>query len=81
MPLRADTVAGINETLIWEQGDQKVRKKLTQFFKKYPKKSLGKNGQKIYNKAQFENPKHLHQTTSKTLKYLQQTMFWNCLFR
>jgi hypothetical protein len=29
----------------------------------------------------LENPKHLHQTTFKTLKYLQQTMFWNCLFR
>jgi hypothetical protein len=29
----------------------------------------------IYNKAQFESPKHLHQTTFETLKYLQQTIF------
>jgi len=40
-----------------------------------------KKGQNIYNKAQFESPKHLHQTTFETLKYLHQTMFWNCLFR
>jgi hypothetical protein len=34
-----------------------------------------KKGQNIYNRAQFENTKHLHQTTFETLKYLQQTMF------
>jgi hypothetical protein len=34
-----------------------------------------KKGQNIYNEAQFESPKHLHQTTFETLKYLQQTMF------
>jgi hypothetical protein len=51
-----------------DQGDQKIRKKL-------PKKSLIKKGQNIHNKAQFESPKHLHQTTFETLKYPQQTMF------
>jgi hypothetical protein len=35
-------------------------------------------GQNIYNKALFESPKHLHQTTFETLQYLQQTMFRNC---
>jgi hypothetical protein len=35
----------------------------------------------MYNKAQFENPKHLHQTTFETFKYQQQTMYRNCLFR
>jgi hypothetical protein len=29
----------------------------------------------IYIKAHFESPKHLHQFTFETLKYLQQTMF------
>jgi hypothetical protein len=38
------------------------------------------NGQNIYNKAQFESPKHQHQITFDTLKNLQQTMFLNCLF-
>jgi hypothetical protein len=37
--------------------------------------SKSKRGQNGYNKAQFESPKHLHQTTFETLKYLQQTMF------
>ncbi len=30
-----------------------------------------KKGQNIYNKAQFESPKYLHQTTFETLKYWQ----------
>jgi hypothetical protein len=34
-----------------------------------------KKGQNISNKAQFESPKNLHQTTFETFKYLQQTMF------
>jgi hypothetical protein len=32
-----------------------------------------KKYQKIYIKAQFESPKHVHQTTFEPLKYLQQT--------
>jgi hypothetical protein len=59
-----------------------VRKKIAQFIKKSSPKSLQvKKGQNIYNKAQFESPKHHHQTTFETLKFLQQTMFLNCLFR
>jgi hypothetical protein len=41
--------------------------------KKYPKQSQSLKN--MYTKAQFENPKHLHQTTFENLKYLQQTMF------
>jgi hypothetical protein len=37
--------------------------------------SKPRKGQNIYNKAQFESPKHLHETTFENLKYLQQTMF------
>ncbi len=39
-----------------------------------------KKCQNIYNKAQLERPKHLHQTTFEPLKYLQQSMTWNRLF-
>jgi hypothetical protein len=47
-----------------------------QIFQRIAQKSCQvKKGQNIYNKAQFESPKHLHQTTFETLKYLQQTMF------
>jgi hypothetical protein len=56
------------------QGDQKIRKKIAKFFKKSPKSCQVKKGQNIYNKALFESPKHLHQTTFETLKYLQQTI-------
>jgi len=52
-----------------------IGKKLPNFSKNSPKSCQVKKGQNIYNKAQFENPKHLHQTTFETLKYLQQTMF------
>ncbi len=37
--------------------------------------------QNINIKAKFESPKQLHQTTFETLKYLQQTMCGNWLFR
>jgi hypothetical protein len=56
------------------QGDHKIRKKIAKFFKKAQKVAKSKKGQNIYNKAQFERPKHLHQTTFETLKYLQQTI-------
>jgi hypothetical protein len=48
---------------------RRFEKKIAQFFKKSP----SQKGQNINNKAQFEWPKHLHQTTFETLKYLQQT--------
>ncbi len=54
---------------------QKVRKNFAQFFKNSPKSLQVKKGQNIYNKARFESPKHLHQTTFEILKLLQQTMF------
>jgi hypothetical protein len=49
---------------------RRLVKKIAKFFKNSPKSCQVKKGQNIYNKAQFENPKHL-----------QQTMPWNCLFR
>jgi hypothetical protein len=39
-----------------------------------PKSCQVKKGQNIYNKAQFESPKPMQQTTFETLKYPQQTM-------
>jgi hypothetical protein len=48
-------------------------KKLTIFKKVAQTVSKAKRGQNIYNKAQFESPEHLHQTTFGTLKCLQQT--------
>jgi hypothetical protein len=44
------------------------------FQKNSPKSCQVKKGQNISNKPQFEIPKHLQQTMSETLKYLQQTM-------
>jgi hypothetical protein len=53
-----------------------IRKKIHQIFQRIAQKvAKSKKGQNIYNKAQFENPKRLHQITFNTLKYLQQTMF------
>jgi hypothetical protein len=54
------------------QGD-KIRKKSPNVSKNSPKSCQVKKGQNIYNKAQFESPKHLQQTTFETLKYLQPT--------
>jgi hypothetical protein len=54
---------------------RRLVKKIHQtFFKNSPKSCQVKKDQNIYNKAQFEIPKHLQQTTFETLKYLQQTM-------
>jgi hypothetical protein len=49
--------------------------KAPNFSKSSPSSLQAKKGQNIYNKAQFESPKHLHQTIFETLKYLWQTMF------
>jgi len=56
-------------------GPEALKKKLPNFSKSSPNSHQAKKGPNIYNKAQFESPKHLHQTTFETLKYLQQTMF------
>jgi hypothetical protein len=47
-----------------------IRKNIAKFFKNRPKSCQAKKGQNIYNKAQFESPKHLQQTTFEALKYL-----------
>ncbi len=57
------------------QSDQTIRKKNRQIFQRIAQSHQVKKGQNIYNKAQFEDPKHLHQTTFKTFKYLQKTRF------
>jgi hypothetical protein len=51
-----------------------VKKNCQIFLKIAQKVTKSEKGQNIYNKAEFENPKHLQQTTFETLKYLQQTM-------
>ncbi len=60
---------------------RRFEKNSPNFEKVAQKVSKSKEGQNIYNKAQFESPKHVHQATFETSKYLQQTMFWSCLFR
>jgi hypothetical protein len=52
-----------------------TRKNHPIFQKVAPKVSKTKKCQNIYNKAQIESPKYLHQTTFETLENLQQTMF------
>jgi hypothetical protein len=54
---------------------RRLKKNLPNFSKNSPKSCQVKNGQDVYNKVQFENQNHLHQTNYKTLKYLQQTKF------
>jgi len=50
-------------------------KKNCQIFQRIAQKvAKSKRGQNIYDKAKFERPKHLHQSTLETLKYLQQTV-------
>jgi hypothetical protein len=49
------------------QGDQKIRKKLPTFSKNSPKSCQAKKGQNVYNKAQFEGPKHLQKRLLKPL--------------
>ncbi len=60
----------------WQENFKKA-----QFFKKVAKSPSQKKENYIYYKAPFESPKDPHQTTFEALKYFQQTMFWNCLFR
>jgi len=46
---------------------RRLEKKLPNFQRIAPK-SPSQKGQNIYNKTQLENPKHLHQTTFKTIR-------------
>ncbi len=62
--------------LNYDQGELKIGKKFAQiFFKKSPKQLPNKKCLNIFIKAQCENPKHLHRTFSKFLKYFKQTIF------
>jgi hypothetical protein len=56
------------------QDDHKITKKLPNITKSSPKSHQVKKGQNIFNKSQFESPRHLQQTTFETLKYLRQIM-------
>jgi hypothetical protein len=51
------------------QCDQMIRKKAAQLLEKVAKKS-----QNIYIKVSVKIPKHKHQTSFETQKYLQQTI-------
>jgi hypothetical protein len=52
------------------QGGQKIwGENLPIFWKTSPNNNEAIRFQNIYVKAQFENPKHVHQTTFETLKY------------
>jgi hypothetical protein len=42
---------------------RQLEKKSPNFSKNSPKSCQAKKGQNTYNKPQYENPKHLHQTT------------------
>jgi hypothetical protein len=53
------------QSLSLQQSDQKIRNKIA---KKLPSQKKAKN---IYDKAQFESPKHLQQTTFENLKVAQ----------
>jgi hypothetical protein len=64
------------EMMVLNQGDQKIRKKLANFFKKYPQKVAKSKKPKYLHKAQFESPKHPQQPNFETLKYLKQTMLY-----
>jgi len=64
------------------QGDQKLSKQICPIFQRVTQTVFwAKKSQNIYTKAKFESLKHLGETTFKMSKCVQQTMFWNCLFR
>jgi hypothetical protein len=49
---------------------RRLLKNLQFFSKSSPNSLQAKKRQNIYNKAQYESPKHLHQTTLETLKHV-----------
>jgi hypothetical protein len=55
---------------------ENLKNNLPNFSKSCPNSLQAKKGQNIYNKAQFERPNYLHQTTFENLKCLQQTMLF-----
>ncbi len=61
------------------QGDQKIGGKLHNLCKVAQTVTTAKSAKISTSKFNCKSPKHLHQTSFKTLKYLQQTKFWNCL--
>jgi hypothetical protein len=61
-----------NDTAIPIRVTRRLEKKFAKFFKKIAQKvAKSKKCQNIYNKAQFERPKHLQQMTFETLKVAQ----------
>ncbi len=50
---------------------RRFEKKLPNFSKSSPNSLQSKKGQNVYNKAQFESPKHQHQTTFETIIYIK----------
>jgi hypothetical protein len=64
-----------------QQGDQNIGKNSPIFLKVAKKSPNPKKCQHDHTQTQFESPKHLLLTTLEALKYEQQTMFRNGLFR
>jgi hypothetical protein len=54
-----------------------IEKKLPNFLK-VTQRVANPKMQKIKNKAKFGSPKHLHQATLDSLKYLEHPMVLNC---
>ncbi len=54
----APTPEFVNQNVLADQGDHKILKNHPIFQKSSPNSFQAKKGQNIYNKAQFENPKH-----------------------
>ncbi len=69
------------ETFLSFQVDQKIGKKCPMFLKVAKTVANRPKMPKLYTEAQIECPKYLNKNNFETLKYLQQTMFWNDLFR
>jgi hypothetical protein len=73
-------VSHSNISIGWKYLPKSVWLEIDENFAQYCGKAV-QNCQNIYIKAEFESPKHLHQTTFEALEYLQQTMCGNCLLR
>ncbi len=63
------------------QGDQKILKNHPIFSKSCQNSLQAKKAKTSTTKLNLKALKHLHHIAFETLKYLQQTMFWNWLFK
>jgi hypothetical protein len=67
-----DVMLSFMAPCLWPVRVTRRFEKNCQIFQKVAQKvAKSKKGQNIYNKAQFESPKHLEETTFETLKVAQ----------